>query len=224
LGSYRRGITDPYYATPQVLSQALAEIVRNEVQALIDEGVPYIQIDAPNYTSLADPHQRERMRQAGIDPDQALAEAIAVDNASLAVVRREGTILAMHLCRGNSRSRWLAEGSYEPVAQQIFQGLTVDRFLLEYDSERAGGFEPLRFVPGNTTIVLGLITTKESQMERREELLRRIEEAAHYIPLERLAISPQCGFASSAPGNLLTMDDQWRKLELVVEIARSVWG
>jgi len=118
----------------------------------------------------------------------------------------------------------LAEGSYEPIAEKLFHVLDFDRFLLEYDSDRAGGFEPLRFLPANKTVVLGLITTKEGRLEPRDDVLRRIEEASRYIPLERLAISPQCGFASSAPGNLLTMDDQRRKLELVVEVARKVWG
>ncbi len=202
----------------------LAGIIRNEMQALIDERVSYIQIDAPNYTSLADPRQREQMRRAGMDPEQAIDETIAADNASLAGLRRDGTLLAIHLCRGNSRSRWLAEGSYEPIAEKLFHVLDFDRFLLEYDSDRAGGFEPLRFLPANKTVVLGLITTKEGRLEPRDDVLRRIEEASRYIPLERLAISPQCGFASSAPGNLLTMDDQRRKLELVVEVARNVWG
>jgi len=203
----------------------LAGIIRDEVQALIDEGVSYIQIDAPNHTNLADPQQRERMRQASVDLEQAIDEIVAVENASLAGLRRgERTVLAIHLCRGNSRSRWLREGSYEPIAEKLFQGLHVDRFLLEYDSDRAGGFEPLRFIPANKTVVLGLITTKEPRLETQDEILRRIEAASRYVPLERLAISPQCGFASSAPGNLLTMDDQRRKMELVVEIARKVWG
>ncbi len=199
LTSYRTGITDTAYATPSALAYALAEIIRTKVQALIDEGVPYIQIDAPNYTSLADPEQRERQRLAGRNFEQALSEAITIDNASLAGVRRGEAVVAIHLCRGNSRSRWLAQGSYEPIAEQLFQGLAVDRFLLEYDTERAGGFEPLRFVPSNKTVVLGLVTTKEPRLEKQEEILRRIEEAARYVPLERLAISPQCGFASSVP-------------------------
>ena len=223
-GSYRPGITDQFYATPAALTSELAGIIRNEIQALIDDGVLYIQIDAPNYTSLADPHQQERMRQAGINLEQAINEVMTADNASLAGLRRDGTLLAIHLCRGNSRSRWLAEGSYEPIAEQLFHGLDVDRFLLEYDSDRTGGFEPLRFVPNNKTVVLGLITTKEPRLEAQDDILRRIEEASCYVPLERLAISPQCGFASSALGNLLTWDDQRRKLELVVEIARKVWG
>lgn len=224
LNNYRPGITDKYYASPSAVTNELAGIIRNEIQALIDEGAPYIQIDAPNYTSLVDAWQREQMRQAGMDPVQRLDEVIAADNASVAGLRREDTIVAFHLCRGNSRSRWLAEGSYEPIAEKLFHSLDFDRFLLEYDSDRAGGFEPLRFMPPSKTVVLGLITTKEGRLEAQDDVLRRIEEASRYVPVERLALSPQCGFASSAPGNMLSMDDQRRKLELVVEIARKVWG
>jgi 5-methyltetrahydropteroyltriglutamate--homocysteine methyltransferase len=130
----------------------------------------------------------------------------------------------VHLCRGNSRSRWLSEGGYDPIAERVFNSLAADRFLLEYDSPRAGGFEPLRFMPQDKMVVLGLITTKGGRLEPQDELLRRIDEAARYVPVENLALSPQCGFASSAPGNLLTWDDQRRKLELLVDIARRVWG
>ena len=128
------------------------------------------------------------------------------------------------MCRGNQRSRWLKEGSYDAIAEKIFGILDVDRFLLEYDSVRAGGFEPLRFVPQGKTVVLGLVTTKTPDLEPIDELVRRVEEASRYIPIERLAISPQCGFASMLQGNLLSHDDQRRKLELVVEVARRVWG
>src|SRR5258708_32635939 len=137
----------------------LAGIIRDEVQARSDEGISYIQVDAANHTTVADPQQRERIRQAGVDLEGAIDEIVAVENASLAGLRRgEGTLLAIHLCRGNSRSRWLREGSYEPIAEKLFQGLNVDRFLLEYDSDRAGGFEQLRFVPANKRGGLGLIT------------------------------------------------------------------
>jgi 5-methyltetrahydropteroyltriglutamate--homocysteine methyltransferase len=160
----------------------------------------------------------------GVDPDQALAEGLAADNATLQGVPREQAVLALHLCRGNSRSRWRAEGGYDRIAEQIFAGVDVDRFLLEYDTERAGGFEPLRFAPAGKTVVLGLVTTKQGTLERQDNLLRRIEEASKYVPVERLALSPQCGFASVAEGNRLTEDEQWRKLELVVDTARKVWG
>ncbi len=133
-------------------------------------------------------------------------------------------VTALHVCRGNSRSRWYTEGGYDAIAEKLFGSLDVDAFLLEYDSERSGGFEPLRLVPRNKTVVLGLITTKEPKLESQDALRRRIDEAARYVPLENLALSPQCGFASVAAGNLISMDDQWRKLELVVETARKVWG
>ena len=133
-------------------------------------------------------------------------------------------VLGLHVCRGNSRSRWIAEGGYEAIAGQLFGRLDVDRFLLEYDSERAGGFEPLRLVPPGKTVVLGLITTKGPGLESPDELRRRIDAASRYVPLENLALSPQCGFASVAAGNLVSADDQWRKLRLVVDTARQVWG
>ena len=130
----------------------------------------------------------------------------------------------MHICRGNNQSKWYAEGGYEAIAERLFGSLAVDRFLLEYDTERAGTFEPLRFMPDDKMVALGLVSSKEAAVESRGYLLERIEEASGYVPLDRLALSPQCGFASTAAGNLLTADDQWRKLELVAEVAREVWG
>jgi 5-methyltetrahydropteroyltriglutamate--homocysteine methyltransferase len=153
-----------------------------------------------------------------------LDESIAADNECLRGVRGKEIVLAMHICRGNSRSRWYTEGGYDPVAEKLFGGLKVDRFLLEYDTERAGGFEPLRFVPKGETVVLGLVGTKEPHLPSQDQLVRRIEEASRYVPIENLALSPQCGFASVAAGNLISQDDQRRKLELVVETARKVWG
>ena len=139
-------------------------------------------------------------------------------------VQRDGLTLAMHLCRGNNQSKWYAQGGYDAIAEKLFGTLTVDRWLLEYDTERAGTFEPLRFMPRGKMVVLGLISSKDPRLESMDEVLRRLEEAARYVPMEDLAISPQCGFASTAPGNLLTEDEQWRKLELVVEVARRAWG
>ena len=164
------------------------------------------------------------MRIDGVDPDQSLEEAIAADNACLEAASRHAVTLGIHLCRGNSRSRWLAEGSYDPIAEKLFGSLEADRFLLEYDSERSGGFAPLRFVPKGKSVTLGLITTKAGELELQDELLRRIEEASAFVSLENLAISPQCGFASSVPGNLISYDEQRRKLELVADTARKVWG
>lgn len=224
LTSYKPGMTDRYYRTRTDLLADLGPIIRNEIIALSSEGVPYIQLDAPQYTYYVDPQVRERLRRDGVDPDKALDEAVDVDNACLRGVKRDGVTLAMHICRGNSRSRWFTEGGYDPIAERLFGSLQVDTFLLEYDSERAGGFEPLRFVPKTTGVVLGLISTKEARLESQAELLRRIEEAARHVPLENLALSPQCGFASVAAGNLLSMDDQRRKLELVVDTSRKVWG
>ena len=223
LVSYKPGLTDRFYPTRPDMVHELALIVRSEIAALVDEGIPYIQLDAPYYTSYLDARVRERLRQNGVDPDEAFDESLAADTASITGVRRDGVTLAMHVCRGNSRSRWFTEGGYDPIAEKLFGTLPVDRFLLEYDTERAGGFAPLRFVPKGKTVVLGLISTKEPRLESGEELRRRIEEASKYVPLENLALSPQCGFASVAAGNLLSADDQRRKLELVVDTAGSVW-
>ncbi|HEY3639091.1 MAG TPA: hypothetical protein VGK90_13160 [Rhizomicrobium sp.] len=223
VASYKPGITDRYYPSHADLLRDLVEITRDEIEWLVSEGVRYIQFDAPYYSHYLDPHQRANMRQAGRDPDQELEIGIASDNATLEGVPRDGVTVALHVCRGNSRSRWYTEGGYDAIAEKLFQTLNVDRFLLEYDTERSGGFEPLRLVPRGKTVVLGLVTTKESRMESADELRRRIDEAARYLPLESLALSPQCGFASVASGNLISMDDQWRKLELVADTARLVW-
>ncbi len=223
IASYKAGISDKAYPTRSDLLGDLVPIVRNELMALRDEGVPYIQLDAPQYTFYVDPQVRDRLRQSDVDPDRALDEAVSADNASLQGVKREGVTLALHICRGNSRSRWFTEGGYDPIAEKLFGNLQVDAFLLEYDSERAGGFAPLRFVPKGKTVVLGLISTKVPQVESQAELLRRIDEAARFVPIENLALSPQCGFASVAAGNLLSMDEQRRKLELLVDTARKVW-
>ncbi len=222
--SFKPGLTDRFYSSRSDLLWELVGIVKAEVRALVDEGVPYIQIDAPRYGYYVDERLRQHLRSTGVDPDRALDEAIAADNACIEGARREGVTLALHICRGNSRSRWFAEGGYDPIAEKLFGTLNFDAFLLEYDSERAGGFEPLRYVPRGKTVVLGLVTTKEPRLESQDNLLRRIDEASHYVPIEDLAISPQCGFASLAEGNLISPDDQWRKLELVVETARKVWG
>jgi len=224
LASYKAGITEKFYPSHAELLKDLSAIVRDDVQWLLAEGVQYIQFDAPYYSHYLDPAQRERMKQTGVDPDAELANAIAGDNAALQDVPRDAVTLALHVCRGNSKSRWYTEGGYDAIAEKLFGMLEVDRFLLEYDSDRSGGFEPLRLVPRGKDVVLGLVTTKEPRLESQDELRRRIDEAARYVPLENLALSPQCGFASVSAGNLLSIDEQWRKLELVVETARKVWG
>jgi 5-methyltetrahydropteroyltriglutamate--homocysteine methyltransferase len=222
--SYKRGLTDTYYATRTELLEALAVIVQAELQALAAEGVPYIQLDAPQYSYYFDEQLREKLRAEGVDPDEALAAAVAADNRCLDAASAEGVVTGLHICRGNRRSMWLAQGGYEPIAEQLFGTCTADRLLLEYDTERAGGFEPLRFVPDDTIVVIGLLTTKKGELESRDELLRRIDEAAVYHPVDRLALSPQCGFASNSAGNQLSVDEQWAKLRRVVEVAREVWA
>jgi 5-methyltetrahydropteroyltriglutamate--homocysteine methyltransferase len=187
--------------------------------------VPYLQLDNPHYPDYISDDRRAQWRELGVDPDQALTDDIAADNASIAGLDRARVTVAMHLCRGNGPlGRWHTAGGYERIAEQVFGTLDVDRFLLEYDSERAGGFEPLRFMPRGKLVVLGLVTTKSAELETVDLLRARIDEATKYVPLEFLALSPQCGFASTLIGNPLTWDEQRRKLELVVETARKVWG
>jgi 5-methyltetrahydropteroyltriglutamate--homocysteine methyltransferase len=223
--AYKRGVSEPAYASHSDLLWDVVPIIRGEIAALAGEGVSYIQIDAPRYSYYIDPKWRDYVRtEMGQDPDEALDEAIRADNACLEGLARGGVTLAIHLCRGNNRSQWYAEGGYDAIAESLFGRLNVDAFLLEYDSERAGTFAPLRYVPKGKTVVLGLVSTKTPQMERRADLIARIREAADVVPLEDLALSPQCGFASTMEGNLLSEDDQWRKLALVVETARAVWG
>ncbi len=222
--SYLAGITDQFYPTRSDLIRELSGIVKSEVAALADDGVAYIQLDAPRYSYYVDTKWREHLRGLGEDPDRMFMEAVAADSHCIDGAKREGLTVALHICRGNNESKWYAEGGYEPIAEQLFGSLDVDRFLLEYDTDRAGTFEPLRFVPPSKDVVLGLVSTKLAQIESQDDLLRRIEEASQHVPIERLSLSPQCGFASTAAGNLMTQDDQWRKLELVVETARKVWG
>lgn len=223
--TYKKGISDRAYATISEFLWDLAPLFRAEIQALIREGVKYLQIDAPRYSYYIDPKWRKYIQEEmGQDPEQALDEAIRVDNACLEGARKKGVTLAIHLCRGNNRSQWYAEGGYDPIAEKLFTQLNVDAFLLEYESARAGTFEPLRFVPRGKAVVLGLVSSKLPDMESPDQLLRRIEEAARYVPMENLALSPQCGFASSLEGNLLTEEQQWRKLQLVVDTARRAWG
>jgi 5-methyltetrahydropteroyltriglutamate--homocysteine methyltransferase len=221
---YKRGISDKVYPTHSDMLRDVTAIVKAEVQALAAEGVHYIQIDAPRYSYYVDPKWRDWIRtEMGLDPQAALDEAVRADNDCVAGIRRPGLTVAIHLCRGNNRSHWYAEGGYDPIAEKLFGTLDVDRFLLEYDDERSGSFEPLRFVPRGKTVVLGLVSSKKPELESRAELARRIEAASRYVPLEHLALSPQCGFASTMEGNLLSEDDQWAKLRLVVDTAREVW-
>ena len=221
---YKKGVSDHAYPSYSAFLWDIVPIIRAEIQSLVAEGVKYIQIDAPRYSYYIDPSWRQHIKEEmGLDPDQALDEAIRADNACLEGARQPGVTLAMHLCRGNNRSQWYASGGYDPIAEKLFSQIDVDLFLLEYESERSGTFEPLRFVPREKGVVLGLVSSKVADIERPDQLLRRIEEAGRYIPVDNLALSPQCGFASAMEGNLLSEDDQWRKLELVVETARKIW-
>ncbi len=222
--SYKRGISERAYRNHTAFLADVVEIVKGETKALADDGVAHIQIDAPRYSYYLDPKWRDFLRAEFGEPDTLLDEAIAADKACFRAARKPGVTLAIHLCRGNNRSQWYASGGYDAIAEKLFNELEVDRFLLEYDDERSGTFEPLRFVPKGKTVVLGLISSKKPELENPDELVRRIEAASRYVPLENLALSPQCGFASMAEGNLLSEDDQWAKLKLVVETSRRVWG
>ncbi len=210
------------YPTIDAYLADVVDILRAEVEELVRLGCTYIQLDAPQYAGLLDPAIREGYRQRGNDPDRLLDRCIELDNA--VVGNHPGLTFAVHLCRGNNQSKFYASGGYDPIAAQIFRRTRYNRFLLEYDDERSGGFEPLAHVPEDRTVVLGLVTTKKPALENADTLKRRIEEASRYVPLERLALSPQCGFASTQEGNLLTAADQEAKLRLVAETARAVWG
>lgn len=222
---YKPGVTDKVYENRAAVLKDVAALLRAEIKALIAEGVPYIQLDNPHYPDYLMASIGDQWRALGVDPDQALAEDVEADNACLEGLDREGVTIAMHFCRGNGGSAgWHSEGSYEPIAEQTFGRLAVDRFLLEFDTDRAGGFEPLRFVPKDKQVVLGLVTTKVGSLETEDGLRRRIDEASKFVPGGNLALSPQCGFASVLEGNRLTQDDQRRKLELVATTAHKVWG
>jgi 5-methyltetrahydropteroyltriglutamate--homocysteine methyltransferase len=221
---WKPGITDRAYATRGELAVHVAELIHREVDALATDGVTYIQLDNPHLPDYLGDDKRARWQSIGVDPDVALREDLAADNAAIAGVDRGKVVIACHICRGNARSAWHASGGYDDIAEQVFATLDVDRWLLEYDDERSGSFEPLRFMPRDRVVVLGLITTKVGELESTDALLRRIDAAARYLPLEQLALSPQCGFASVDAGNLLSWDDQRRKLTLVADVARRVWG
>jgi len=209
------------YATRDAYLADIVDFSRREVDELARLGCTYIQIDAPQYAALLDPEMREGYRQRGSDPDKMIDACIEMDNAIIS--DHPGITFAIHVCRGNNQSRFYASGDYEPISR-IFSRTQFHRFLLEYDDQRSGGFEPLRHVPEDRIVVLGLVTTKKSQIESADELRHRIEEASQYVPLERLALSPQCGFASTIEGNHISHDDERRKLELVASVAKAVWG
>ena len=209
------------YADTDAFMADVVRVQREIVSGLVDAGCRYVQLDEPSYTGYVDPPTVARMRAGGDDPLKLLDRAIAATNAVTAGL---DVTVGVHVCRGNRASMWHREGTYDAIAEKLFAGLTCNRLLLEYDSERAGTFAPLRFVPKGKVAVLGLITTKHGRVETADELKRRIDEAARHLPLDQLALSPQCGFASGIGGNLLSEDEQWRKLDVMLEVARQVWG
>jgi 5-methyltetrahydropteroyltriglutamate--homocysteine methyltransferase len=210
------------YADVQAFVDDVVAIERQMIAGAVSAGCRYIHIDAPGFTAYADAPSLAAMRARGEDPEANLARSIAAEAALLRGF--DGVTFGIHLCRGNQRSMWHREGTYDAIAERLFNELPHDRFLLEYDSPRAGGFEPLRFVPKDKVVVLGLVSTKVPELESVDDLKRRVEAASKYIGLDQLAVSPQCGFASDVVGNLVSEDDQRRKLERVVETARQVWG
>jgi 5-methyltetrahydropteroyltriglutamate--homocysteine methyltransferase len=218
---HRQNSNTVYANADEYLTDVIA-IERKMVQQLAEAGCPYVQMDAPSYTAYVDPRSLDKMKASGIDPIAQMERSMAADNAVIAGI--DDLVFGIHLCRGNVRSMWHREGAYDAIAERLFNGLDHRRFLLEYDTERADGFGPLRFVPKNKTVVLGLVSSKVPELEAADELKSKIDEASRFIPLEQLALSPQCGFSSNIVGNLITEDDQWRKLELVQKVATEVWG
>jgi 5-methyltetrahydropteroyltriglutamate--homocysteine methyltransferase len=221
-GSYQEGVSDKVYASREEVFGDLIPIYQDEIRALVSEGVAYVQLDE-GFTRYGRPEAREAMKSAGDDPEALLSRDIEVENACYAAAKGADVVLGSHLCRG-SRTASRGNGDYEWLAERLFGELDVDRFLFEYDSEAVGGFEPLRFLPKGKTVVLGLVTSKDASIEDQDDLIRKIEQAAKFCSVEQLAISPQCGFGGSADNHFMTVEEQWTKLENMVETARRVWG
>lgn len=219
----RRVVNAAAYPDIEEFWSDIARAYREEIRDLVAAGCTYLQIDDVSFACLCDEGIRGQVKRDGEDPARLPSKYARVIN-SLIAERASSLGVTMHTCRGNHASMWMAEGGYDAVAEAVFSETNVDGFFLEYDTARAGGFEPLRFVPKTKKVVLGLISTKKPQLEDKSMLKRKIEAAARYVPLENLCLSPQCGFASSEVGNRVTEDDQRRKLELVVQVAREVWG
>jgi 5-methyltetrahydropteroyltriglutamate--homocysteine methyltransferase len=219
------GVTNEFYESREELSAEIAAITRAEVEALFAEGVQYVQLDNPGYSAFLGDYTRERAD--GLSREQAFEQMLATDVRALDGIERPHRTysIGMHICRGNQSSMWLGEGDYEPIAERMFSELPVDRFLLEYDSDRAGGFAPLRFLPEGKMAVLGLVSSKSPELESIDDLQARIDEATEIVDWNFLAISPQCGFASVAEGgNEMTQDQQYEKLQLVSDAALATWG
>jgi 5-methyltetrahydropteroyltriglutamate--homocysteine methyltransferase len=217
----RAGVSREAYPDMDAFWHDAAQAYRAAIAAFAQAGCRYLQLDDVAFAYLCDPKIRENCRRNGDDPEELPRLYARTINRALEG-RAQGMAITMHTCRGNFKSAWVADGDYEPVAEAMF-GVAVDGFFMEFDSARAGGFEPLRFLPHGKRAVLGLVSSKTGALESKDELKRRIDEAAKYVPLERLCLSPQCGFSSTHHGNQLTEDEQWRKLELVVEVAEEVW-
>jgi 5-methyltetrahydropteroyltriglutamate--homocysteine methyltransferase len=216
-----KGVSDAAYPDVGAYLDDVTQILEDEVEELVRLGCEYVQVDAPDLGMLLDPHQRGWFEAKGFDASRLVAEGVARINE---LVSEVPVTTALHVCRGNDENRYMASGGYELIAREVFGKVDVDVLLLEFDDERSGGFEPLRHVPEDVIVVLGLVSTKRPALEPKTELISRVREACAYVPLERLALSAQCGFASSANGNDLTVDDQERKLRLVAETAREIWG
>lgn len=219
----RHAIDPAIYPDMTEFYRDLGQAYQDAVRAFADAGCRYLQLDETNLAYLCDPEQRQMLSERGDDPEQLPRIYAEMINHAIAG-RPSDMVISMHLCRGNFRSSWIAQGGYEPIAQILFNEINADAYFMEYDTDRAGGFEPLRFVPKGKTVVLGLVTSKTGQLESTDELKRRIEAASAYLDLDQLCLSPQCGFASTEEGNLLAEEEQWAKLTRIVEVAREVWG
>jgi methionine synthase II (cobalamin-independent) len=219
----RKAISKAVYPDLDDFYNDLGAAYNGAVHAFADAGCRYLQLDETNLAYLCDPEQRQAIRNRGEDPARLPEIYARMINTAIAGRPADMTI-TMHLCRGNFRSSWIAQGGYEPVADLLFNAIGVNGYFMEYDTERAGGFDPLRFVPKDKIVVLGLVTSKSGALESKDDIKRRIDQAARYLDIEQLCLSPQCGFASTEEGNLLTCDEQWRKLARIVEIADEVWG
>jgi 5-methyltetrahydropteroyltriglutamate--homocysteine methyltransferase len=219
----RDAVPEALYPNMDDFYRDLGQTYSKAVQAFAQAGCRYLQLDEVNLTYLCDPSLRQLITDRGEDPATLPATYARMINASIAGIPDDMTI-TMHLCRGNFRSNFVASGGYEPVAEILFNAINVHGYFMEYDSERAGGFEPLRFLPKGKTVVLGLVTSKTGTLEKKDVIKRRIDEAAKYVSLDQLCLSPQCGFASTEEGNVLAEEEQWAKLRMIVELADEVWG
>ena len=219
----RKAVPEAIYPQMDDFYRDLGAAYANAIKAFADADCRYLQLDEVYLAYLCDPEQREGLRQRGEDPETLPETYAKLINASIAAAPAD-MLTGMHLCRGNFRSTFVASGGYEPVAELLFNRINVHAYFMEFDTARAGGFEPLRFVPKDKTVVLGLITSKSGTLESKDEIKRRIDEAARFVPLAQLCLSPQCGFSSTEEGNILTEDEQWKKLALVREIADEVWN